>query len=369
MEESIKIFCDESNFTGPDLLNDSQPIFTYATVCIGEDEADSILHEFLSNVSPQKTRKEVKSSIFTSSRGKIAGLKLIEKLKKNIKVSIVDKQYALACKFVETIIEPTIQDINIFMYQTGMHLHAAELVYAMHIQGDNILRSFLDSVRNNKTETFIDANKRHQLFGEYITHNKTIITEEMSLLTCDKWSLDLTLSSLHVLLTKWYLEKRKPLEIIYDPSKPISDNIDIMKSNFKRGNHNPSIFKLMGKEITLTYDMFSMVEQESKESAGIMLADLVAGFLKIGEEVYESDFDKHIIAPGSFNNANNTEVAQSFLDAQLFSFLTEPIQEIIRNPLDWLEHAYFYAASQHDLEDVKKLRAWHIENLRSYKSN
>ncbi len=50
-------------------------------------------------------------------------------MKKNIKIFIINKKYALACKAVETIIEPVISKFNNMMYSTGLQNMLATLFY------------------------------------------------------------------------------------------------------------------------------------------------------------------------------------------------------------------------------------------------
>jgi len=279
--DRVTIYCDESNFTGSDLLNSTQPIFTYATVCISEDEASSILNKFLIKLPFQKTRGEVKSKIFSNNRAKQAGFELFKQLENNIKVSVVHKKFALACKFVETIIEPVIQSFNMHMYQTGLHIFIANFIYATHTEDQNLLHSFSEAVRKQDGHFFIKENSKHPIFGKFINHNKTKIIEEINMLRSDKWSLDMTLSSLHTLLCFWYEQEQKPIDVFYDPAKPIAENMSTLQSFIRKGSHEQLKYKLMGSDVVFSYDLYSIKEMNSIDSAGIMIADLVAGFLKI----------------------------------------------------------------------------------------
>jgi hypothetical protein len=357
-----KIFCDESNFTGSDLLNEAQPIFTYSTVYVSENEAENIVKNFLKTLPSQKNRKEVKSSIFSSPRGKSEGLKLIKSIANKIKLSVVDKKFALAGKFVETIIEPVIQDFNILMYQTGMHLYTANLLYGMHLKGDNILESFLSAVRKQDSQHFIKENSNHHLFGNYIKRNCSKISQEINLLKADKWSLDMTLTSLHTLLSLWYDQERTPLNVIYDPSKPIAANMDIIKSFNPKKSNPPLKYKLLGKEISFEYDLYSIDELDSKNSYGIMLADLVAGFLKLGEEVDDINLYVHAIIAGKQANFIENDIEEDFLSAQLHFLLIEQTSNILSYPYGWLEFAYSYIEDRHGLDAVNWLKSKHSQN-------
>src|SRR4051812_36391066 len=43
MDDTLEIYCDESGYTGPDLLQDQQPHFSYAGVALSLEEARNLI--------------------------------------------------------------------------------------------------------------------------------------------------------------------------------------------------------------------------------------------------------------------------------------------------------------------------------------
>ena len=57
------IFLDESGYTGHDLVNERQPAFVVATLCLEEDECQELKQKFFSDIHA----KELKHASWYSS--------------------------------------------------------------------------------------------------------------------------------------------------------------------------------------------------------------------------------------------------------------------------------------------------------------
>lgn len=320
------IFCDESCHTGNNLLDYNQPFFVYATVHITNDEAKKYLDDLKEHIPHLKNTTEIKSKIISSPKNRKYILQIFHKLEKNIKIFIIEKKYALACKAVETIIEPVISKFNSVMYSTGLQNMLANLFYAG--LDSEFYKDFSDIIRKKADIDFIEKYKNNELIGEFLNTNKDCILEEFEMLSSDKWSLDMSVTSLHALLTQWHQELQQPLKVIYDESKPISERIDLFKC-FQYDTFQPFMNKISGDNIVMNYHLSEIEAGVSENYPGLMIADLAAGILKLGDDIKKVNIYKGGIM---FNNIiYNSKIHRDFLINMSIILLNES-QVIINNP-------------------------------------
>ena len=123
-----EIYCDESGFTGNNLLNVNQPFFTYASIAISNEEAESFVKQLISDFNVQGG--ELKGQrLLRYNKGKRAITRILEKYHDCIQVSVFHKKYNLACKFFEYIVEPVVQKNNLLFYKLGFHKFISNILY------------------------------------------------------------------------------------------------------------------------------------------------------------------------------------------------------------------------------------------------
>lgn len=347
-EEPAVIFCDESYHTGNNLLDSNQPTFVYSAVHITEEHANRFIKELKDNIPYLKNMKEIKSKIIFREANKNAIIKQFQKLKKNIKIYIIDKKYALACKAVETLVEPVISGFNTMMYSTGLQNMLATLFY---IGLDReFYQTFSDVIRKKTDIDFIEKYKNNEFIGKFLEVNKDYILEEIESLSSDKWSLDMSVTSLHALLAKWHQELQQPLKVIYDESKPISERIDLFKS-FQYDTFEPFTTKINGTNIIMNYHLLEIEAGVSENYSGLMIADLAAGILKLGDDV-----NKLNIVAGSIN-LNNTiytsEIHKYFLIG-MAQMLLNNTEIILNNPCILYDYAYDFTSKKYGETKTKQ---------------
>ncbi|MFC3806950.1 DUF3800 domain-containing protein [Terrabacter sp. MAHUQ-38] len=103
----VEIACDESGFSGTNLLDAATPVFTHASVDLCVDEAAQLLRELRSGL--RRSLSEVKSAPFL--RGPQAGEALgwlLAALSGRAHVLVVDKEYFLVTRIVDLfLVEPS----------------------------------------------------------------------------------------------------------------------------------------------------------------------------------------------------------------------------------------------------------------------
>src|SRR5688572_14091461 len=118
-----KIYCDESGFTGPELLRGS-PYFTYSSIAIEPDEASElvarIIRDYRIQAAELKGRKMLRHP-----RGRRAVEDVFKKLAGRTKTGVFEKRFALAGKFYEYVFEPPLAKQSGIFYAARFHLFIA----------------------------------------------------------------------------------------------------------------------------------------------------------------------------------------------------------------------------------------------------
>ena len=185
---------------------------------------------------------------------------------------------------------------------------------------------------------------------EFIKIHKIEIYEEIKDLK--KWTIDLSITSLHSLFSSWGENKDK-LVAYCDNSKPIGEQKSIFNSMIDRdGEIIYSILKTdEGKQIPLTYNLKSIELVDSKIYKGVQLADVVATASAYSFQMFKdnnSDFNKKLqeillpnIAYGSiFPNFDYINFRKK--EVQLNAILLEEIVSRSRNSIPILDEIEEY---------------------------
>lgn len=124
---ATRLFCDESGFTGPDLLGPS-PYFTYASVAIEDDEAKELVQRIIRDYRVQglelKGRKLLQ---FARERRAVADI--FNVVEGRVRTAVFEKRFALACKLYEYVFEPVLASHSSIFYALRFHLFIANLMY------------------------------------------------------------------------------------------------------------------------------------------------------------------------------------------------------------------------------------------------
>ncbi|MCE4059882.1 DUF3800 domain-containing protein [Pandoraea sputorum] len=289
MTEPQKIYFDESGFTGNNLLHPEQKYFAYASVATNDDDAKEFVEHLISKYRVQGG--EIKGSkLLKFSRGRKLIDEVLDRYSGNIKVSISDKKFALACKFFEYIFEPTISDINSIFYGIGFHKFIANVLYLEFCSrgsgAEQIFEEFEQLMRSGGGSSLgnIFSSSVHPENSRLITHIREFaqhksedIRDELASLGesgSGKWILDLTNTSLYTLLANWGTEYPE-LTAICDPSKPLQHDPSFFDKMIGRDD---GLFSTFGnEEHPITFNLSGpIVFADSKVTHGIQIADAVA---------------------------------------------------------------------------------------------
>jgi len=126
----MKVYLDESGFTGADFCNTEQPLFVLAATWFDQDYATRIETDIISqfNFSEMKFAK-----LISTDRGRAKAVDIIKQIgekepKSRFAVYVVHKQSALVRKFVMDCIEPTMAERGVEMLNDGSTVTYANLI-------------------------------------------------------------------------------------------------------------------------------------------------------------------------------------------------------------------------------------------------
>jgi len=312
MNKEVTIYFDESGYTGENLLKEDQPTFSYASVCINSDDAEEIVSNIISKYKIQNG--ELKGvNLIRKEKGQRAILEILEAIKDKYKISVSDKKFALAGQIFEYIFEPILASKNLIFYNLNFHKFIANSLYIGFIVDDRFSKEIFikfERLMRNKTLQDLEAiisildeiDEESESFKflkniiEFIKIHKIEIYEEIKDLP--KWTIELSITSLHALFSVWGENKDKIIAYC-DNSKPIGEQKNIFNGMIDRdGEIIYSVLKTdEGKQIPLTYNLKSIDLVDSKIYKGVQLADVVATASAYSFQMFKdnnSEFNKKL---------------------------------------------------------------------------
>lgn len=315
---SQKVYFDESGFTGTNLLNQDQTVFTYAAVGLDNKKASELINIIRANYPTQAQELKFKN-YSKSSKCEEFCLFVIDLLKNYAGVVVFDKKFALCAKFFEYMFEPVIANFNSYFYAANFHLYIAYKIYELLgdisqipllIDFENVMKQKDKTMGFNQFLNTINPllsmqRKSHKSFIEkvyiFISLNKGLIEEELHDLSgespTDKYILDLT-STAFLTLSAFMTEKFKAIEPIYDESKMMDAHKDIFDG-------------FIGRELKFEVPFFDqkfnvyitkpLASGNSLLEPSLQLADLLAGvtsyaYFSKNSKIIDSLIDNKLIA-------------------------------------------------------------------------
>lgn len=263
----LDIFCDESGFTGENLLNKDQRFFTYGSVAISPSDASTLVAQTIKDFRVQG--RELKGrKLLKYSSGRRAAMAVIRQLEDRSQVVIVHKKYALACKLFEYAFEPLIADVSTALYSTNFHKFIANIVYMSDVTGHprtrELAERFEEAVRG-------DAEPLRRLLSVHspttrdpveavisfcIYHRDIIFRELVDAKEAVRWVLDVTASALNSLLTTWGRRAQR-LRVTCDESGPLASMVPHFDGWI--GNNAKRTFNLGDRQVDFGFNLVNPI--------------------------------------------------------------------------------------------------------------
>lgn len=285
------ISCDEAGFTGPQLLNEQQPYFVYASHDIPPERARTLLAALKDEFNIQGD--EIKSSNLRRRRyWPDCAARICDSTQGRAKVVYMDKKVAFAGKVFEYFFEPVLEKKSSLFYSFNFHRFIMNVIAdSMEAGVDDIgrlaaeaqafMRSFqpeaapglfaggrADSVAMDRILRFCRG------YADTIARKTAHLRAENS--AYGKWTLDLTSTALFSLLFHGWGHRHPRLKVLCDDSKPLADVAGFFDIWVGRDKAVPVTDGR--REVEIRGDLIEPISLgPSSDHPTLQLADLLAG--------------------------------------------------------------------------------------------
>ena len=284
------ICCDESGFTGNNLLDAQQPHFAYAAVALEPHHAEPLIELIERRMG--LTINEVKATtMYGSVKGRALLVEIAARVSSRSLLFMADKKFALACKFFEYVFEPVLAQNNGFFYRRGFHKFIANLLYihlvVREVTAERMVTAFQKFMRSRNSDEIalllgVSLNdEEHPLrkMLDFATSYHSQIGDELNTLggndAIGKWILDLTTTAVFNLLGAWG-ERFEQLDVYCDESKPLQSDPDLFNAMIGRTERSYMTFE--DRAAPVTFNLAGPIKfVNSKSHTGVQVADLIAG--------------------------------------------------------------------------------------------
>jgi hypothetical protein len=286
-----RVYCDESGFTGNNLLDTEQPYFAYAGVMAEEDVTGDFIQKTIRDFDIQGD--ELKGSrLLRYNKGRQAVNVVLERFASSARVAVHEKRFALSTYFFEYVFEPALSDQNSIFYRANFHRFVAALMYAhlvvQHEPAGKLITSFFDMMNsldiakfeplNSQQIVSIDERSPLDQIALFAFLHRAAIAKELSVVYGDghtpNWILDLSVTSLFSILSA-VGQEHQTIEVFCDESKPLLVNREIFDKMVDR----PDMPTRMHFWDNRPFGFNLSVEPkfvDSKTHPGIQIADVIA---------------------------------------------------------------------------------------------
>jgi len=288
---ALTIFCDESGYTGPNLL-DEQRYYVYSSVAMSHELAAEIEAKLRTDF--RINSKELKFDGFSHPRGKEGLRWLLKTYGDRTAIFYADKKFCAAGKFFEYTFEPVLRPMKDLFYGVGFHRFISNFLFAGWDEGDQVTRELIEDGQSLVREK--DPSKLKRLLREplhlpdgddpltviasFCAAYRRGILREIAAINADevtaRWSMDISDTALLQILEHWG-QGGEEIEMICDESKPLQDSaahLEIMSTtNISAELGFPT--RPSRRPVRLAKPI-QFVESDGR-FVGVQLADLFAG--------------------------------------------------------------------------------------------
>lgn len=157
-----RVYVDESNSTGENLLDPTQPVFSIAAISVQDDLATALVDDVIGQL-PRGQGEPKYTGLAKSGRGRAALLRCFKNLPSDrVRFYVAHKRFMVEAKMVDLLIEPRAHKDGYNMYEDGAAVALANLmdiagpVLGDKLTYDKMLSTFVKAVRGNNQATVDD---------------------------------------------------------------------------------------------------------------------------------------------------------------------------------------------------------------------
>lgn len=284
------LFLDECGYTGQDLLNKQQPIFTLASLHLEETECKKLLNYYFSEIKA----REIKHSSIVGRIGQekkvLEFLNYITEHQELAKFSLIHKRFAIVCKMVDVIMEEAMFKSGLDLYDKGGNIALSHLFFYCipALEGEEffytLLQKFQILLRVKDKESGKDFfefvfNHRCQNGEEIISMLRYALFQlGIDEIISNDMNLDVAFPSALNLMAMWRKSTSEKLTLIHDSSSNMSRVKDLWDIIV-----DPKVPDALVGYDRRTWEFPIAIEgtrfEKSEDWAGLQLCDVLAGSL------------------------------------------------------------------------------------------
>lgn len=302
----LKLFLDECGYTGEDLLNKDQPIFTLGSILLEEHKCRELKNEFYKNVKSQEL-KHTKLVKYPNQRKMVVDfIKEVVKKPELIKLSVSDKKFVLVTKMVDWIIEPPMYDNGIDLYLNGGNIALSNYIYFTFKQYANsgffnsVLKLFQKLMRKRDLESY------HQFFSLFYNNLPKEVAEIAiyfkywyefeslkSIKTIPENDLNISFTNTLYMMALWSKDLKYNVNLIHDSSSNMSKYKELWDLILCPDNDSAKIGYDI-RTIEFPLKISKTLFENSINWTGLQLADILAGAVNyMFKRWIENDMDEY----------------------------------------------------------------------------
>lgn len=129
MSETATIACDESGAEGENIMGSRDPVFVHASTSVSLMEAESLLSEV--RMSTRTQAPEIKSRTALSKANRRPLLSLLDQIGDRGNIYLLEKQFFMACKLVNTMVVEPAANLDLDMVRNGRGRMMASVLHEL----------------------------------------------------------------------------------------------------------------------------------------------------------------------------------------------------------------------------------------------
>ncbi|MDR3056709.1 MAG: hypothetical protein LBU84_01035 [Prevotella sp.] len=246
---------DEAGYTGQDLNNKEQPVFTYSSVNFTKEETNELKSFISTKAGEIKFNKLKKYSKFEKELEKVLNHELINE--NTVRIAIAHKEYMIIAQTVDKLIEPLTHRDGFDLYEQGENLALTNMLYYCMppFCGEELVNNYYEAfVKMIRNKTVADIKDYYNIVAKLIESSTSedfkstlsVILYSADIIEdileeADKFYMDVTTASLTVLCDYWGNKLGDVFDVIADNSKPLESSLWILEK-IKSSDIEPKIF-------------------------------------------------------------------------------------------------------------------------------
>jgi Protein of unknown function (DUF3800) len=287
----VEIYLDESGYTGDDLLDAAQPVFTLATHALSEGECKLLRDAHFGRLQVDELKHANLQRRGANQRLLVEFVKALVPYADRIKLGLAHKKYALTLKLIDLGVEPHLHRAGFDIYRTDFFKTFGNLVYFVLQAGEldtlgRILPKFQSLVRRRSQEALVELGRSVQLRTGIDAHDSVLDDLEAALsglrftdiTSLPPAALDLSLTGAIQLMHEWRSSGFSEISIIHDRSSNMAKQ-KLLWDAVVSPEAPRAIVGYGDKPVEFPIGVVSTSFVDSKTSSAIQIADLLSGAL------------------------------------------------------------------------------------------